>query len=86
MAINHELFDEVMRLALLEADNARVNAGMSGSFHDGGASAIENAVKFFKYGLDRKIPPEWDKYRKIAVNNKDPEYAIYLKLKEKFKE
>lgn len=86
MSANRELLNEIMRLALLEADNARVNAGMSGSFHDGGAGSIEIAVKFFKYGLDCKIPPEWEKYKKIVDNNSDPEYNTYLRLKEKFKE
>lgn len=41
-------------------------------------------VKFYEYGQRGVIPPEWKDYETAARTERDPEYATYLRLKEKF--
>jgi len=72
---------KIMDLVLDAARQARESAGLSGSWGDGGASVLEAQVKFYNYGKRGVIPDEW----KTHTDKADPEYATYLRLKEKFK-
>jgi len=64
MAIdNQELIDKIMVLVLKDANERRESAGYSGSWTDGGAGYLEDQVKFFKYGMDSQLPPEWGSTR-----------------------
>ena len=66
--------------ALDDAKQRREDAGMGGYHTDGGASQIEENVRFYKLGLNKSIPIEW----KQLVEKKSPEYKLYLDLKRKF--
>lgn len=56
------------------------DAGYEGGMNDGGASRLREQVKFFMYGFNLVVPPEW---REFQVQL-DPEYQKYLELKKKF--
>lgn len=78
--VNKELIDKLIPLILKHAEESKFDAGMSGRWDDGGASRLEEQVKFFQYGMHGQIPPEWEVYKKEL----DPEYIEYLRLKRKF--
>jgi hypothetical protein len=80
MSCNRELFDKIISIIQREAHDARESAGYNGSMHDGGASRLEEQIRFFEYGLVCTFPPEWEAYKKQI----DPEYTEYLRLKRKF--
>lgn len=71
---------------LVEAEARRLRdiAAYSGAMNDGGASIILTQLKFYKYGRDYVIPPEWNDLVKQYERENDPEYQDYLRLKEKF--
>lgn len=76
--------NQVMGLVLKEAATRRDNAAYSGEWNDGGASALEDQVKFYRYGIEGRIPPEWKKYADQATREDDPEWAEYQRLRKKF--
>jgi hypothetical protein len=78
--------EAVIALVLADAHDSREAAGMGGRWDDGGASRLEEQVKFFRYGISRCMPPEWEKYARQVENNADPEYKTYLRLKDKFRD
>ena len=78
--------NEIMELILKEAEQKRENAGYNGDYGDGGASQLEDQVKFFKLGWGQQFPPEWEKYKIQFNRENDPEYQKYLLLKDKFKD
>jgi hypothetical protein len=80
MSCNRETFDKVIELVLKDAIDKRNDAGYGGRMDDGGASRLEDQVKFFQYGLSCRLPTEWESYRKQL----DPEYLEYIRLKRKF--
>jgi len=78
--------EAIIALVLADAADCRMAAGMNGSYGDNGAKDLETQVKFFYYGQNNQIPKEWSKYVDQAKKNADPDYAAFLKLKEKFGE
>lgn len=66
---------------LKKADDMAFDAGMSGSFNDGGAEALRQRVKAFDAGVARMIPDEWER---MVAPLMDPEYATFQRLKAKF--
>lgn len=78
--VHKDLIDKLIPLVLKDAENKKLDAGMGGRWDDGGASRLEDQVKFFQYGMRGQIPPEWKEYEKLL----DPEYIEYLRLKRKF--
>lgn len=77
---NKELIDKLITLVLTDANTRKENAGYDGRWDDGGGGRLEEQVKFYQYGLQATIPPEWEQYKKLL----DPEYLEYLRLKRKF--
>ena len=69
-----------MRIALKDADSKASDAAYAGKYDDGGASFIREQVKFYKYGQQGVVPPEWKRYE----SELDPEYKEYVRLKQKF--
>lgn len=67
-----------------KADELKLNAGYAGSSHDGGARELRNNIEVFKAGLSGNIPNSWKKDYMEFKDRKDPEYLIYLSLKDKF--
>lgn len=80
MSCAREVFDKIIALVLNDASSKRNDAGYGGRMDDGGASRLEDQVKFFQYGLACKLPTEWEGYKKLL----DPEYVEYVRLKRKF--
>lgn len=72
--------EKIIKAVLEEVKVRRQTAGLNGEWHDGGASKLEEQVKFYNYGRNGIIPPEWIKYTKEL----DPEYKEYVRLKKKF--
>lgn len=79
-----EIFERVMGIIRMEAHNARESAGYGGRWDDGGASRLEEQIRFFQYGLQGVLPPEWEKYKDQVKKESDPEYAQYVRLRSKF--
>jgi hypothetical protein len=75
---------EIIVLVLADAANKRMDAGYSGGWDDGGASRLEEQAKFFAYGLNRVMPPEWNQFIKQYETSIDPEYQEFLRLQKKF--
>ena len=80
MSCGRELFDKIIPFVKADAHTKREDAGYGGRMDDGGASRLEDQIKFFQYGLSCSFPPEWEGYRKQL----DPEYIEFLRLKRKF--
>lgn len=74
----------VMDLVLKEAEERRMTAGMNGEWSDRGASALEDQVKFYRHGMRRTVPTEWKKHVQKAIQEADPEWSDYQRLKKKF--
>jgi hypothetical protein len=79
-----EDIENVMEIILKDANKREQDAGFSGSHSDGGASRLREQVEFYKYGIDGLVPPECNKYITDYINEKDPDYSEYIRLKEKF--
>ena len=77
---------EVMELILDDAEERRQNAGFNGQHSDGGARELEEKVEIYRHGLEGSFPTEWVKYVKQYKKENDPEYKMYLRLKEQFEE
>jgi hypothetical protein len=77
--------EAVLAFILAKAHGDRESAGMNGSWGDGGAGALETQVKFYRYGMQGIVPPEWSKYVEKVQHQADPEYETFLRLKEKFR-
>lgn len=54
--------DEIMQFVLNAAHSAKESAGYGGRWDDGGASVLENQVKFYRLGQSGKVPEEWKQY------------------------
>lgn len=83
--LTDDICEKIARAALIDADAKAYNAGMNGSWADDGASAIRQTVEDWKHGLAGTVPPRLEQYRKKVLQEEDPEYAEYLRLREKFK-
>lgn len=79
-----QLLHDIVLLVLRDAATRRTSVGFEGKSDDGGATMLEQQVRFYHYGMDGTIPPEWSKYEKEAKTQADPEYNAYLRLKKKF--
>ena len=78
--------NEIMDLILVNAEQMRTDAAMGGEMGDGGASRLEEQVKFYKQGWEGHFPNEWETYRRQYNRENDPEYETYLRLKDKFED
>lgn len=74
------MIEQLIAVILKAAAQAREDAGYGGRHDDGGASRLEDQVKFYNYGRAGAIPAEWKPYAKHL----DPDYQKYLELKKKF--
>ena len=72
--------ERLIALVLADAQEKRTNAGYAGAWDDGGASRIEDQVKFYRYGQRNSIPEEWA----VHAHKLDPEWAEYERLRAKF--
>ena len=69
------------------ADKARMNAGYSGSWGDGGAHDMEKKLEAFLDGYEFALTGKTKVYAKFFEEldkEQDPEYQKYLELKGKF--
>lgn len=69
------------------AHSARENAAYAGSFGDGGASQMEDKLRYWLDGIKFAQTGETTTYKSMVDQFKreqDPEYQTWLKLKEKF--
>jgi hypothetical protein len=72
--------ERLIAVILNAAESARQDAGYGGRWDDGGASRMEDQVKFYRYGQQGVVPPEWKEHEKLL----DPEYQEYVRLQGKF--
>jgi len=72
--------ERLMSIILNVAHGKREDAGYSGRWDDGGAGHLEDQVKFYRYGQQGVMPPEWAEYEKLM----DPEYQEFIRLQKKF--
>ena len=81
---NREEYTQRLIAKILEvAKQLREDAAYNGSWTDGGASRLEEQVRFFQAGGGSgPIPAEWKQYEKLI----DPEYSEFQRLKKKFGE
>lgn len=54
--------DQLIDFVLKAAKEKREAAGFNGEWTDGGASALEEQVKFYKLGMQDVQPKEWEKF------------------------
>jgi len=76
--------EKVIAKVLAAANTKRTDAGFQGSRGDGGATAMEAGVRFYRAGLRKELPEEWAEYAHEAKQEADPEHAEYVRLKKKF--
>ena len=77
---------EVIKIVLIDAEKRRNDAGYGGRMDDGGASALKEQVEYYLAGMNGEIPENWQKYVKEIKILSDPEYANYIRLKQKFED
>lgn len=76
---------DIIELAIEKAAGKAYNAGMSGSWGDGGASSFIDSVRAWVDGLENRIPTEFDDLLHEHLKAKNPdEYAEFLRLQEKY--
>lgn len=71
---------------LKKVDERREGARLSGGMGDNYSRELEIQVECFRAGLNGEVPLAWGTMNKEFVKSQDPEYQMYLKLKEKFEE
>lgn len=71
---------QIIEVIKEEAHERKMGAAFNGERSDGGASILENQIRFYLLGQKGEVPPEWKKYE----HKIDPEYREYMRLKEKF--
>lgn len=71
---NKDLLEKIISLVLKDAEDNKYWG------NDAYGLDLEEQVKFFRYGLSARMPPEWMKYE-VKL---DPEYAEYIRLSKKF--
>ena len=71
---------------LKKVDERREGARLSGGMGDNYARELEIQVECFRAGLNGEVPLAWGTWSKEFLKSQDPEYQMYLKLKEKFEE
>lgn len=87
MPMDHDKLIEAIKVKVLrEAESRRESAAYGGRRDDGGASLLEAQVKWYEYGRQGVMPPEWKEHAREVVNENDPEWADYLRLRKKFEE
>ena len=84
MYITEVDIEAVIKRILDAAEKKRLDAGMDGAWHDGGASEMERRVEIFRCGMKGIIPQIWIEYAKDVRNEDDPKWEEYLRLKRKF--
>lgn len=84
MKISEVDINAVMKKVRAQADSKRLDAGMGGHHHDGGASAMLREAEMFEDGMNGIVPQTWIEYAKEIRNEADPEWEKYQQLKNKF--
>jgi hypothetical protein len=84
MKTSEQTLLKIFTLITADANKRREDAGYGGRVDDGGASLLETGVYFYKLGMEKRLPEEWESYFQQATNEADPEYAEYTRLKKKF--
>jgi hypothetical protein len=79
-----KLIEKVIGKVLSKAANDREDAGRGGEMGDRGASTAELAVRYFRYGWNKQMPPEWKDYIPAVEHEADPEWAEFQRLSQKF--
>jgi len=86
-----ECFDELMTALTAEIksmENAEIEADLDPREYEAKIRLIKQAQKFYKLGVNKQIPEEWQKaymgLYKDYLKKKDPDYETYLTLKRKF--
>jgi hypothetical protein len=86
--MNSEDLKIIQNAVTESAAAARENAGYSGSWGDGGASAAEERLRVWLDGVNYATTGVTTVYGDLLKRERerfDPEYAEYLRLKDKFK-
>ncbi len=84
MKISEVDIEALLEKILVHADSRRLDAGMGGHHHDGGASEMERGVEIFRCGMEGVVPQTWIEYAKEMKNAADPEWDEFQRLKAKF--
>lgn len=84
MKISEVDIEAVLKKILAHADSKRLDAGMGGHHHDGGASAMIREIQMFEDGMNGIVPQTWIEYAKEIRNEADPEWDDFQRLKAKF--
>lgn len=84
MKISEVDINAVMKKIRAKADSDRLDAGMGGYHHDGGASELIRQVEMFEDGMNGVVPQTWIEYAKEVRNQADPEWEEFQRLRNKF--
>lgn len=77
--------EKIMSWIRAEIGARRHNAGMSGSWSDGGASELEKQLDVYASAIQGLVPQAWQGIVDRYIAEADPEYQEYQRLQEKFK-
>lgn len=78
--MNADTIVRVLDMVEEEADKRELDAGRGGLMDDGGARRLREQAHFYRMGMAKELPKEWEKYE-LQI---DPEYQEYLRLDAKF--
>jgi hypothetical protein len=76
--------DKFLDFLLKKAEELAMNAGYSGAYDDGGASALRRQVECYRAGLAGTLPDSWRAHHAEFARLNDPEFATYKRLQAKF--
>jgi hypothetical protein len=54
--------EQIMDFVLKGAETSREDASYGERWDDGGASRLEDQVRFYKMGMKNEIPKDWEKF------------------------
>jgi polyhydroxyalkanoate synthesis regulator protein len=88
MKIDPDVMAAVLRQLENNAREQEKTAVCQGDWGDSGAALERQLVKFYRYGMQGIIPPDWEHMYKTVADKveleKNPEYKEYLRLRAKF--
>lgn len=68
-----------------KAKELQETAAQSGSHHDGGAESLDAQIDAYLCGQHNEMPERWKRYVNEFNAKADPEWQLYLRLKDKFR-
>ena len=82
--LDNSMLNAIIDLVKKEGARKREDAAYSGRMDDGGAGRLFDILRVWQDGMANRLPKEFIPYADVALNEVDPDWKTYQKLKAKF--